>query len=217
MSKGKKRSVSGKKTVVHVIEVYATESEENGWLFYSPKTPKPLEEKLTALAGEVGEDEFASVSHEPEVKGWFIAEHMPISSEDVGETGEKFEEVLDAHFGEWVFCTDCAKREPCRVWNLKTVMLHGYDIVETDPWAEMLTYVNDFLKNMLSSSSKSIGNMSVEAAAKTIGVSWPVSPEDLEKAFKRAAMKAHPDRGGSDAAMRVVLTAREVLTKAMAT
>ena len=214
-TKGRKRSI-GKKTTVHVIEVFAIESEENGWLFYSPKTPKPLEEKLVALAGEVDDDEFAPVSHEPEVKAWFIAESMPIVNDDVGELGKKFEEALDSHFGDWVFCQACSEREPCRVWNLKTVMVHGYDIVETDPWGEMLSVFEDLLKNMLSSREKGIKGMSVEAAAKVLGVGWPLTQEELEKAFKRAAMRAHPDHGGNDALMRTVLTAREVLKKAMA-
>lgn len=214
VTKGRKRSI-GKKTTVHVIEVFAIESGELGWLFYSPKTPKPLEQKLSSLAGDVEDHEFAPVSHEPEVKGWFIAESMPISSEDVGEIGKKFEEALDSQFGDWVFCQACADREPCRVWNMKTIMVHGYDIVETDPWAEMLSMFEGILKNMLQSPSKSVKGMSVEAAAKVLGIGWPVTQEELEKAFKRAAMRAHPDHGGNDALMRTVLMAREVLRKAM--
>lgn len=48
-------------------------------------------------------------------------------------------------------------------------------------------------------------------AAKTLEVEWPCEREAITRAFRKAAMKAHPDLGGTDAAMRDVLEARDVL------
>jgi curved DNA-binding protein CbpA len=39
------------------------------------------------------------------------------------------------------------------------------------------------------------------------------SPDEIKKAFRKASMKAHSDKGGSDEAMRAVLAARDALIK----
>jgi hypothetical protein len=204
-----------KPVVVHVIEVFSDESNEPGWLYYSPKTPEAVAKRFAEISGSVGENEFEPIGHEPDVKAWFIAEPSSLMSEKVEGYADKFEEVLDAQYpgsGEapgWVYCAECATKEPCKVWNLKTVMAYGYAIVEDDPWMDMLRTFNDFLNGVL----KEPSGMSVKSAAKTLGVEWPVTKEGLEQAFKKAAMKAHPDLGGSDAAMKALLMAREVLMR----
>ena len=54
----------------------------------------------------------------------------------------------------------------------------------------------------------------IEAAAKTLGLVWPASRAQITKSFRIAALKAHPDLGGTDASMRAVIEARDVLLKA---
>lgn len=51
-------------------------------------------------------------------------------------------------------------------------------------------------------------------AAKTLGVTWPASKEEIKKAFKKAALRSHPDMGGSDQAFIQVKQARDTLIAA---
>ena len=53
--------------------------------------------------------------------------------------------------------------------------------------------------------------MNAQEAAAVLGVGLPCSESQLKAAFKRAALKAHPDRGGSDEAMAKINVAMEVL------
>lgn len=55
--------------------------------------------------------------------------------------------------------------------------------------------------------------MSRQQAATILGVSKNASPEDIKKAFRKAALKAHPDKGGSDKAMQEVNEAKEILSE----
>lgn len=55
----------------------------------------------------------------------------------------------------------------------------------------------------------------LSSAAKTLGVTWPASKEEIKKAFKRAALKSHPDMGGSDQAFIQVKQARDLLVAAV--
>jgi len=54
-------------------------------------------------------------------------------------------------------------------------------------------------------------------SATVLGLSWPCTKEQLTVAFKKAALAAHPDRGGSTEQMARINGAREVLAKALAT
>lgn len=53
--------------------------------------------------------------------------------------------------------------------------------------------------------------MSPQQAAKILGVSLPAGEATVKVAYRRAVFAAHPDRGGSDAAMRRVSEAYEIL------
>lgn len=55
----------------------------------------------------------------------------------------------------------------------------------------------------------------LSSAARTLGITWPASKEQVKKAFAKAAMKTHPDLGGSDAAFIAVKQARDVLNAAV--
>ena len=50
-------------------------------------------------------------------------------------------------------------------------------------------------------------------AERVLGLAAPWSEDDLASAFRRAALGAHPDQGGSDEQMRVVLEARTLLRR----
>lgn len=53
--------------------------------------------------------------------------------------------------------------------------------------------------------------MSVDAARRLLAVSVDADPEALKSARNRAMMKAHPDHGGTEDALRLVLEAYELL------
>ncbi len=50
-----------------------------------------------------------------------------------------------------------------------------------------------------------------ESAARALGLDWPAERDDIVRAFRRAALRYHPDVGGSEAQMLEILSAREVL------
>lgn len=55
----------------------------------------------------------------------------------------------------------------------------------------------------------------VSRAAATIGVQWPATSGQIQKAFRRSIAKAHPDMGGSPAAADAVIKARATLLDAL--
>jgi hypothetical protein len=55
----------------------------------------------------------------------------------------------------------------------------------------------------------------IRAAAKVLGVSWPATREQVTKAFRKAVLKSHPDLGGTDAAVKEVIKARDELLAAV--
>ncbi len=59
--------------------------------------------------------------------------------------------------------------------------------------------------------SPSDADQQVSAAERMLGLSWPYSSEELEKAFRQAAMRSHPDRGGSTEAMTALNQSRTLL------
>jgi hypothetical protein len=48
-------------------------------------------------------------------------------------------------------------------------------------------------------------------AAQILGIGWPATPDEVRQGFRRAVLNAHPDRGGSEEAVKRVLLARDVL------
>ena len=45
----------------------------------------------------------------------------------------------------------------------------------------------------------------VPAPIAALGLSWPCGIEDVKRAFRRQALRAHPDAGGSDEAFRALV------------
>lgn len=54
------------------------------------------------------------------------------------------------------------------------------------------------------------------AAASVLGLDWPATHAEVQKAFRREIMRAHTDRGGTDAAAVSVIQARKTLLEALA-
>ena len=52
-------------------------------------------------------------------------------------------------------------------------------------------------------------------AAATLGVRWPCTPADLKSAFRRAALRTHPDQGGTAEAFRAAKAAHDEIAKAL--
>lgn len=50
--------------------------------------------------------------------------------------------------------------------------------------------------------------VSAKRACAVLGVAADASPDEIKRAFSRAMLRAHPDRGGSSAAVEQVLAAR---------
>ncbi len=55
-----------------------------------------------------------------------------------------------------------------------------------------------------------------EEAAAVLGIRWPCTLEQMNTAYRSAAMAAHPDRGGSNEAMSKINQARDALMKHLA-
>ncbi len=55
-------------------------------------------------------------------------------------------------------------------------------------------------------------SMSAQQALKMLGLKAGFTPEELKNAYKKAAMKAHPDRGGSVGDMQLVNIANDLLS-----
>lgn len=75
-------------------------------------------------------------------------------------------------------------------------------------------FTNPFTSNPHPGDRKVTKGMSPEQAARLLGLSWPCAKDAIAPAFKKAALRAHPDRGGSDEAMAKINAARETLVAA---
>lgn len=56
-------------------------------------------------------------------------------------------------------------------------------------------------------------DVELDSAESLLELRWPYSPEQLEAAFKAAALRSHPDRGGSSSAMASVNQARALIRR----
>lgn len=56
---------------------------------------------------------------------------------------------------------------------------------------------------------------SLSGPLQELGLSWPCSPDDVRAAFKREALRRHPDRGGNDESLHRAVQARDALLGAL--
>lgn len=82
------------------------------------------------------------------------------------------------------WCTRCWEGDACEHWDLGTLQDEGYGAIRL---------------------------ASVQEAAERLGLKWPWTKDQVARAFRTRALCAHPDQGGSDAAMRRLLEDRDRL------
>jgi hypothetical protein len=82
------------------------------------------------------------------------------------------------------WCTRCWEGDACEHWNLGTLQDEGYGGVQLAP---------------------------VREAAERFGLKWPWTQDHVVRAFRAQAFRAHPDQGGTDAAMCRLLEDRDRL------
>jgi hypothetical protein len=62
---------------------------------------------------------------------------------------------------------------------------------------------------------RDIGPASLDEAAELLGLTGKATADEIRNAFRRAMKSAHPDQGGSDAAVRALTRARDMLLEAI--
>lgn len=92
--------------------------------------------------------------------------------------------IVERHpaFSEW--CKRCWQGEPCEHWDVGILENEGYGGIRL---------------------------ASVLEAAERLGLKWPWTEEQVVRAFRAKALHAHPDQGGTDAAMCQLLEDRDRL------
>lgn len=92
--------------------------------------------------------------------------------------------VLERHpsFSEW--CTRCWEGDACEHWNLGTLQDEGYREPQSGPARESAT---------------------------RLGLRWPWTEEQVQRAFRVRALQAHPDHGGTAARMHQLILDRALL------
>lgn len=55
----------------------------------------------------------------------------------------------------------------------------------------------------------------IGVALRALGLAWPCTVDQVQAAFRAAALQHHPDRGGSEDAMKSAISARDVLFQAL--
>jgi hypothetical protein len=82
------------------------------------------------------------------------------------------------------WCKRCFEGDACKHWSLGLLQDEGYGPSESQR---------------------------VEQAAKRLGLRWPWTQDHVIRAFRARIQFAHPDHGGTDAAMRQLLGDRDRL------
>jgi hypothetical protein len=210
--------------VIHATPVFL--DERPYWLILTRKKSAPMAQYLTNLTEDVAQ-------WDSSVKSWRIT-HLRI-----GDAIAKIEEAIGKSFA---FCEECHAGDPCNEWDDIPEMDYEprepeeleYDAdnpLEPPPpefWEDLAHKFFDrtepVVKKFVATaeaafaawlSSKRDGTkLTVKEAAEVLEVSWPCSHEEVIRAFRVKASKAHPDHGGSDAAMARVNAAREALERA---
>jgi len=141
---------------------------------------------------------------------WFVSNEYSIELREI---------LADVHHGDEIrFCERCEQSEPCQdVWSRR--MLDGAGFMVGDARSD--PHIFDELEEMIawfethrpppSPRSNPNGGMSQADAAKLLGLTLPTTNDQVDVAFKQAAMRNHPDRGGSNEAMAKIIQARAVL------
>lgn len=80
--------------------------------------------------------------------------------------------------------------------------------------AHLIGFVKSMLGN-LSTPTQPAGVDPCVIAAQQLGVRWPCSAEEVKAAYRREALRCHPDHGGSAERFKIIVAARQVLDHAL--
>ncbi len=124
--------------------------------------------------------------------------------------------------GHWP-CSTCKKisfgaKEICSdvVWEDAWIQSVGMSRFETVPeWERIFESIADAVGGAFRM-ERDDTKTPIEEHEQVLGITPPYDRNVMLKAFRAAAMKAHPDRGGSEAAMRRVIEARDALGMSLA-
>ncbi len=207
--------------VIHALPVFAL-TDEPGWIILTRKKKSKVARFFTKL------DE-THASWEPPVKSWFV------THEKFGEAIEYME--LATVPNKLAICQECSTGMACGEWvgiEDGGFLFRGPEEVtppdrskprdaEADNTEPPVSFWEDFQRIFFGPSVKNRpweqqappmpSGMPPQEAAKALGIPWPCTWEQMSTAFKAAAMRAHPDHGGSTEEMAKINIAREVLTK----
>jgi DnaJ domain len=212
-----------KPRTVHFLRVWSlldNKPDQACYLFLSKRTPKKLKAILSTIT---------PIKREKALKSWSIPDEYVdmvvavLTSDKSGNANTNL-------------CVACANGKPCDVWeDLPLGDGFAEDRVrdkdrKQDVFDEAVDLFADLfgddslINNARQWAQKLFGGagappvmpavavgMSKLDAALILGVTIPVSQPELTKAFKTAAMKYHPDKGGTDEQMRKIIQARDVL------
>ena len=120
-------------------------------------------------------------------------------------------EKLEKSFSGFEWCKRCLSGHPCGVWISYLLEWEGYrGFAEPDHSSEYRSQSTwSFRENERVSSFVD----PKEEAAKVLGVKPSATEKEIKKAFKDLALQRHPDHGGTDAQMKKLLKARDMLLK----
>lgn len=226
--------MSGPPTI-HMVPVFAL-TDEPGWIVLTRKKKAGIAKFFAKLNDGLDED---AASWEPDVKSWFVRhdkigeamEQMVLASapESVvycqrctsGKPCEEWAGVRDGGFS-------C--REPEQTVRPAQQAQNGpfsaaADNPTTDPdspeyisptaqfWFAFWKEFSGPRKKWQNGNQVTTPGMSEQEAAELLSVPWPCPQEQITASYRTAAMKAHPDHGGSTEQMAKINIARDVLMK----
>lgn len=96
-----------------------------------------------------------------------------------------------------------------RVFRVTPATQHG---AVPDPFKEFFNRVSVFVNDVFGPPPEEVA-LPVNEAAHVLGVPWPCTKEVLLSAYRKAALAAHPDRGGSTERMAAINVARDRLLR----
>ncbi len=203
-----------------MVPVFAL-TDEPGWIILTGKKKAKIARLFVDLDKEKS-------SWEAPVKSWFV--HHEKIGDAIGmlETAAKPTPIA--------FCQECSSGKACSAWEGISdggfLFREQSDVAPPDrstvdpedaPREPDTEFFAKFLRDFFGPASKFRSHnvpapqgMPPEQAAQALGIPWPCTWEQLTKAFRTAAMKAHPDHGGSTEEMARINLAREVLTQHLA-
>jgi hypothetical protein len=201
-------------TVAHVLAVHYY--EDPGWLVFE-------HESLVGFQRAVG----VACRHFKTLEAWWCPDNLY----------PKLMRVLPAKYKFQSSCDDCKKGVPCSVWD--TAALAGLrlepatysDEPETARPIDIMAALaaGESLVNSVKTTVQQVvpllfpnragttaATMTADEAARYLGITLPTTKEQIEVAFRAAAQRAHPDKGGTDGMMTMATQAKATLLKTVA-